>query len=325
MPADYRIEVYNSSYKAEWDACVEAAKNGTFLHYRDFMEYHSDRFDNFSLMVFQGDKVVAVLPANRVGDELYSHQGLTYGGLIYGPKVKLANIVMMVQAILKFLHNLNIFKLHFKSIPTIYHKQPAQEAEYALFTAGAGLVRRDSLFVFEYAAKPIISKDRKQCIRKGKNNKLEVIEDNDFDIFWNEILIPNMSFKHGVNPVHSLQEIRLLHARFPENIRQFNVYHNGKIVAGTTMFVTDTVAHPQHISGNADKNKLGSLDFLYNYLLNEFSSKKYFDFGPANQSQGKQLNANLAFWKETFGARVMVQDFYEVETANYSMLKNVLV
>lgn len=325
MPADYRIEIYNISYKAEWDACVESSKNGTFLHYRDFMEYHSDRFDDLSLMVFQGDKVVAVLPANEVEDEVHSHQGLTYGGLIYGPKVKLANIVMMVQAILKFLHNLNIFKLHFKSIPTIYHKQPAQEAEYVLFTAGADLVRKDSLFVIECDSGQIIERDRKRCIRQGEKNGLQVIESNDFDLFWNEILIPNMSFKHGVNPVHSLQEIKLLHARFPENIRQFNVYHGGKIVAGTTMFVTDTVAHPQHISGNADKNKLGSLDFLYGHLLNEFRSKKYFDFGPANQSQGKQLDANLAFWKETFGARVMVQDFYEVETANYTMLKNVLV
>jgi hypothetical protein len=325
MPADYRIEVYNIGYKTQWNTCVEASKNGTFLHYRDFMEYHSDRFNDLSLMIFEGDKVVAVLPANRVGNELYSHQGLTYGGLIYGPKVKLANIVMMVQAILKFLHNLNISKLHFKSIPTIYHKQPAQEAEYAFFTAGGILMRKDSLFVIENNAGQVIERDRKRCIRQGDYNGLKVFEDNDFDLFWNEILIPNMNFKHGVDPVHSLQEIKLLHARFPENIRQFNVYHDSKIVAGTTMFITDTVAHPQHISGNKDKNKLGSLDFLYNHLLNEFCTKKYFDFGPANLNNGMQLDANLAFWKETFGARVVVQDYYEVEIVNYIILNNVLV
>lgn len=325
MPSNYRIEIYNKSYKAHWDTCVEISKNGTFLHYRDFMEYHSDRFEDFSLIVFEGERAVAVLPANRVGDEIYSHQGLTYGGLLYGPKIKVAGVIMIVEAILKFLHNLNIGKLHFKSVPIIYHKQPAQEAEYALFTAGAKLVRRDSLFVHEYAAKPIISKDRRRCIKQGEKNGLQVIEDNDFDLFWTEILIPNMNFRHGVDPVHSLQEIKLLHSRFPKNIRQFNVYHQGKIVAGTTMFVTDTVAHPQHISGNADKNRLGSIDFLYDYLLKEFADKKYFDFGPANQNSGMQLDSNLAFWKETFGARVVVQDFYEVETKNYKMLENVLV
>ncbi|MGV3460875.1 MAG: GNAT family N-acetyltransferase [Flavobacterium sp.] len=325
MPANYRIEKYNSSHKPQWDACVKASKNGTFLHSRDFTEYHADRFDDCSLVVFDGEKIVAVLPANIVGDEAYSHQGLTYGGLIYGPKVKLSAVIQMLKKIMKFLNDSGIIKLYFKAIPSIYHKQPSQEVEYVLFTAGAKLVRRDSLFVYEYGAGQDVERDRRRCIRTGENAGLQVWEDNDFDAFWNEILIPNMDAKHGVKPVHTLEEIKLLQSKFPDSIRQFNVYHDGKIVAGTTMFVTDTVAHPQHISGNADKNKLGSLDFLYDHLLKTFSGKKYFDFGPSNQKNGTQVDGNLAFWKESFGARVICQDFYEVETKNYMMLENVLI
>jgi hypothetical protein len=52
------------------------------LFHRDFMEYHSDRFQDYSLLIFEEDKLIAVLPANRVEDRL-SHQGLTYGGLVY--------------------------------------------------------------------------------------------------------------------------------------------------------------------------------------------------------------------------------------------------
>ena len=44
------------------------------------MDYHKDRFEDYSLMVFKDEKLVAVLPANRVEDKLFSHQGLTYGG-----------------------------------------------------------------------------------------------------------------------------------------------------------------------------------------------------------------------------------------------------
>lgn len=325
MPVAYRIEKYNSSHKKQWDACVAATKNGTFLHYRDFMEYHSDRFADFSLSIFSAEKIIAVLPANRAGDILYSHQGLTYGGLVYGSKLKLKDIIAILKELLLYLSDNGIARLYFKAIPAIYHKQPAQEAEYALFTAGAKLVRRDSMFVYEYASKPEINRDRRRCIRNGHNNNLEVREEPDFDSFWNKILIPNMDTKHGVMPVHSLAEIQLLHSKFPEYIRQFNVYHEGKIVAGTTMFVTDTVAHPQHISGNADKNKLGSIDFLYSHLLEVFKGKKYFDFGPSNQSGGLQVDAKLAFWKESFGARVLCQDFFEIETANYVLLDKVLI
>ncbi len=322
----YRIEKYNSSYYTQWNAFVKDSKNGTFLFHRDFMEYHADRFEDHSLLVFEREKLLALLPANRVGKELHSHDGLTYGGLVYGSKIKLAQVIKMLQAVLKYLHDTGFDKLYMKLVPLIYHKQPAQEQDYALFLTGAHLVRKDSLCVYGLDLKPKFSKDRNQSIRRGSAHGLKISEDNDFESFWSNILIPNMQQKHDTAPVHSLEEIISLHEKFPENIRQFNVYHEDKIVAGTTIFVTDTVAHPQYISGNADKNKLGSLDYLYQYLINDvFCDKKYFDFGPSNLQQGKRLNTSLMFWKESFGARTVVQDFYEVETKNYKRLDDVLI
>jgi hypothetical protein len=45
-------------------------------------------------------------------------------------------------------------------------------------------------------------------------------------------LIPNLSGRHNAEPVHSLEEIARLKELFPDNILQFNVYHNDAIVAG---------------------------------------------------------------------------------------------
>ena len=147
-----------------------------------------------------------------------------------------------------------------------------------------------------------------------------------FDLFWKEILIPNLDKKHQVKPVHSVEEIQLLQKRFPSNIRHFNVYDVNKIVAGTTVFITENVAHPQYISGNSDKNELGSLDYLYHHLITEvFVDKNYFDFGISNEEQGKKINEGLLFWKESFGAKTVVQHFHEVETSNYYLLDNVLL
>jgi len=116
---------------------------------------------------------------------------------------------------------------------------------------------------------------------------------------------------------------RLKHL-FPENIRQFNVYYNDKIVAGTTIFESSTVAHCQYISKAPDMEDLGSLDFLFRYLITEiFNEKRFFDFGISNESQGKKLNEGLSYWKESFGAGTIVHDFYEVGTANYAKLESV--
>jgi lipid II:glycine glycyltransferase (peptidoglycan interpeptide bridge formation enzyme) len=122
-----------------------------------------------------------------------------------------------------------------------------------------------------------------------------------------------------------LAEITKLKALFPKNIRQFNVYQNGIIVAGTTIFETSTVAHCQYISGKDDKNELGGIDLLFYQLISEtFKNKRFFDFGISNENQGRKLNDGLSYWKESFGASTIVHDFYEVETINFAKLEIVI-
>jgi len=322
----YRIEKYNDSHYGQWNELVNRSKNGTFLFHRDFMEYHRDRFEDLSLIIFDEDKPVAALPAHRIGNVAHSHWGLTYGGLVYDEKMKLAGVIKIFREILRFLTDHGIEKLNLKLIPSIYHKCPAEEVSYALFLADAKIFRRDSLSVCGLTNPLPFTKVRKECIRRGIKQQLVVVEEPNFELFWNKILIPNLSNRHGVKPVHSIEEIALLHRKFPENIRHFNVYHNNEIVAGTTVFISDNVAHPQYISGQKDKNALGSLDYLYSHLITEvFADKKYFDFGISNEQEGRKLNEGLVFWKESFGARTIVQDFYEVSTANYPLLDNVLI
>ena len=108
-----------------------------------------------------------------------------------------------------------------------------------------------------------ISNDRIQGYKRGLRNKLKFLEVDKLDDFWKKILIPTLSSKHSVSPVHTLKEISLLKNNFKRNIRQFNVYHNDKIVAGTTIFQTKNVIHVQYIGSDLNKNHLGSIDFLF--------------------------------------------------------------
>lgn len=322
----FSVKKYNVSYYQIWNNFVTESKNGTFLFHRDFMEYHSDRFEDFSLLVFdEKDKLLCVLPANRVGNQIYSHQGLTYGGLVYN-EVKLAKVIAVFKEVLLFLNSEGLEKIQIKSIPSIYHKKPAEELLYALFLTEAKLVRRDAMASIDLSQKSSITKGRLEGVLKGEKNGLKIVEEANFKTFWDEILIPNLLKKHNAKPVHSVDEIEFLYSKFPKSIRQFNVYKEDKIVAGTTFFVTENVAHAQYISANDDKNELGSLDFLFHYLITQvFADKKFFDFGISNENQGKNLNNGLSFWKESFGASTIVQDFYELPTSNYNLLENVIL
>jgi len=193
-----------------------------------------------------------------------------------------------------------------------------------MFILEANLLRRDTLSVLNLNQKPKPSKDRIAGYKRAEKHGLRVEEVHDFYAFWNAILIPNLKAKHGALPVHALEEITKLKSKFPKNIRQFNVYKDDKIVAGTTIFETKNVAHSQYISGNDDKNTIGSLDYLHAYLINEiFKDKAYFDFGVSNENNGKNINEGLNYWKEGFGARTITQDFYEIDLNNLNKLDTI--
>ncbi|MFV0541273.1 MAG: GNAT family N-acetyltransferase [Aestuariibaculum sp.] len=322
----YKVVKYTSGFYKQWNNFIEEAKNATFLFHRDFMEYHQNRFEDASLMVFKKDKLVALLPANKIGDKVFSHQGLTYGGLVFSKNLKFSGVLECFKVVLEFLQRQKIKTLDVGMLPTMYSSLPNDEMQYLMFLLNAQHLKRDSLSVVNQKQPIDLSKNRKEGLKRGQKFNLTIREDDIFDDFWNKILIPNLLQKHGANPVHSLSEIKLLKSRFPNNIKQYNVYFENKLVAGTTIFITDHVVHSQYISADEDKNKLGSLDFLHVHLLQKvFVDKMYFDFGNSNENKGKQVNKGLQYWKEGFGARTIIQDFYRINTANHELLNHVFI
>ena len=305
----------------EWDAFVKKAKNATFLFQRGFMDYHSNRFNDFSVMVYRDEELYALLPANVVGNKIISHQGLTYGSFVLQDKSKFFYAFEAFKAMLAFYHSEGIKQLEIKVIPTFYNIMPADELDYFLYKANAQLLKKDVLMVIDYAHKLRFQKNRREGLNKAMRSGLELRIDTNFKEFWNTVLIPNLDKKHGIKPVHSLEEIELLASRFPEHIKQVNIYKDGKVVAGTTVFLTKTTVHPQYVSGNADKNTYGSLDLAYDFIINKMcDDKRYFDFNISSEDNGTKINEGLIFWKESCGARSHTANTYLLETAIYKVL-----
>ncbi len=326
METTYSVVTYTDQHKTVWDTFCKEAKNATFLFERDFMDYHQDRFEDHSLMIYKKNMLVAVMPANRVGTAIHTHQGLTYGGILLSAKVKLLDCIEIFKELLMFLNNDGFTTLYIKQIPRFYTRLPSEELEYLFFLLNAKCSRVDTASVIDYSNKLPIQSNRNEGVKKAQRHELSIKEDDNFKDFWDRILLPNLEKRHQATPTHTLEEIILLKKRFPEQIRQFNVYKEGNIVGGATLFETHTTAHVQYISADTNKQELGTLDFLFDYLITErFTDKKYFDFGISNEFDGTKLNKGLSYWKESFGARTFVHRFYEIPIENFTLLNDVVI
>lgn len=325
MNTVYSIEQYHLGHYGLWNRFVAKAKNATFLFHRDFMAYHHDRFKDFSLLIFKNNTLIGLFPAHSVKETLYSHQGLSYGGFAFGKNTSFKDCLESVKHVMAYCFKQQIKKIHLKLIPKIYHRMPSDEMDYLLFLLGATLTKRNST-VAVLTTENHRSAGRLEGIKRGQKNNLKIKEEADLSTFWNTLLIPHLHHKFNTAPVHNVQEIQYLKEKFPDNIRQFNVYKDAEIVAGATIFESQQVAHAQYAASNRDKNLLGSLDFLYHYLISEvFTSKTYFDFGTSNENEGRSVNEGLLYWKQGYGGGIVTHDFYEVNTENYKKLNAVFI
>lgn len=308
------IVKYTVSKKNNWNEFVRNSKNSHFFFLRDYMEYHSDRFDDFSLMIFdETDKLIAILPANVKEDILYSHQGLTFGGFLVDDRMKTEIMLEIFESLKHFLKEHDIKKLVYKCIPYIYHIKPSEEDRYALFRNDAKLIRRDVTSTIDLTEQVRYSKGRKWTVNKAKKESIQTFESDDYETFW-ELLTGVLESNHETKPVHTLEEIRKLASLFPKNIRLFLAKKDEKIVSGALIYENQNIVHTQYLANSEEGRELGALDLLIDYLIKDiYKNKKYFDFGISNENAGRYLNTGLIAQKEGFGARAVVHDFYELE------------
>ncbi len=303
-----QITRYTAESKALWDDFVEKSKNGSFLFKRDYMDYHADRFVDFSLMYLnEKGNIIALLPANRKDQALYSHQGLTYGGFILSTKATVELVLELFAETRTYLRNEGLTEFYYKQVPTIYHLCPAEEDEYALWRNNAEMVvcNISATIPLNHSTLEIpFERRRNRGIAKAKEQGYKITESETPDEFW-PIMVDNLREKYDAKPVHSLNEMKLLMGRFPDNIRCFLASKNGKAEAGAIVYLTKQTIHIQYAHATPDGKTEGALDLLYSALIEQYRKEgfHYFDIGTSNEDGGRVLNENLIAQKEGFGAR----------------------
>lgn len=310
----FEVRRYSPEDLPAWNRYVGKARNSTFLFFREYMDYHSDRFSDYSLMFYKNGRLYALLPAHIDGSTLCSHFGLTYGGLIMDADVTVVDTCELFDALNGYLRANGIRKVVYRPVPWIYHIHPSEEDLYAIFwKCNARLAVRNIGTTIFMQNSPKWRKDHIRRLRKARQGGVVVERDSDIREFW-QVLEDNLRKKFDAKPVHSLSEILLLKERFPENIIQYNAYREGRIIGGLTVYLSQQVVHGQYSSTNDEGKEYGAMEAIYEQLMyKDYPDLPYLDFGSSTEQNCSVVNPGLISHKEGYGGRGVCYDTYEWE------------
>jgi hypothetical protein len=307
-----QVQKYHLENTAEWNAFVKQSVNGSFLLERDFMDYHQERFEDHSLMMFIEGQLMCCIPAHVKDGVFYSHRGLSYAGLIISDAA-VKNLDKIVNALLEYVKGLAFAKAELQLPPVSYqsiNKVIAAVLEHKGFISNRKLHNQSVALDQEIQVSP------KKSIgyRNGKFEGLRMEIPYDFRSFWEEVLIPQLAERYYSKPVHSLAEIELLAARFPENIIQYNVYREDALLAGITFFIKGNIVKSQYTASSPDGLKTDAVAYIYMEAMKEFKEKgcSLMDYGPVNEKDGS-VNRGLQRFKKQLGCQEEEWNRWEFE------------
>jgi hypothetical protein len=307
------VRRYEPGDADDWDAFAARSRGAHFLFQRGYMDYHSDRFEDHSLLVEEDGHLVALLPANRDGTTLASHAGLTFGGFLTDDAMSARRMLAIFDAATEHLRAQGIESCLYKAVPHIYHRVPAEEDLYALFRAGARLVRRDVASAIRLDARLPYTKGRRAAVKAAPRAGVEVARSDDYAAFM-ELQRAVLRDRYGAEPVHTAPELTLLANRFPENIALHTATIDGRLEAGIVLYETAFVSHCQYIAVSATGRDAHALDLLADTLIERCEGRRrWWDFGTSTDPSGGALNEALVRNKESYGARAVAHDQYLLE------------
>lgn len=323
---ELKIMEYNEEFKQKWDSFVmRQSVNGTFLQSKQFLDYHGDRFEDASLIIYKGnDTIVAVVPACTVNDGdkkiFNAHCGSTFGGIVMAESFYNIEHMDAVMTVLEeYLANKGYNEARIKCTSDIFAKKNSNLLYYFLFQRGYIPYDEISCYIdFESYKEDIPSnftagrrRDYKYSLKNNPEfKKLE--SDEDVSQFY-DILCENLQ-KFDAKPVHSLDELlEFKNERLKDEVEFYGVYVENKMIAGSMVFLFgNQVFHTQYLAADQSCLKMFPMNFMDTELIRTAREKgfRYFSFGTSTEEHGKVLNKRLAEFKEGFGAEFGLNKMY---------------
>ena len=310
---------YSAEWEKKWDSFVlHSSANGTFLQTRRFLSYHpAERFTDASLLVLDGNNIVAVIPACEAIENgkrcFFSHRGSTFGGIVIdASRYNITTLQALFPLLEDYLRQAGYACAYFKPSSAVFCRKSPELMNYFFYQNGYREIDELS-FVIDCGSlgddiTATWSSGRRRDYRYSLKNDLcfrRLNGDEELAAFY-EILRENLS-RHDAAPVHSLEELKEFRdSRFPEIVDLYGVFRDNELLAGSMLFYFDNkVLHTQYLAQRSDAARLFVMNYL-NYHLIELAKGKGFEtfsFGISTEERGRVLNTGLAVFKEGFGTQ----------------------
>jgi hypothetical protein len=236
-----RVEVLNAQRRGEWEAFVKSANNGTVFHRLAFLDYHRpERFVFHHLMFYEGDSLVALLPASLSGGVLTSPAGASFGGFVVAPRLALQTADHIVKALLAYGRDSGIAEIVLTPPMQVYSRTLDESMEYAMLYnrfSQHSVLYSSVIDLARVRGKQDLSRNTRHKINKAINKNVRIVESDTFETFY-PILLENKA-KFGVKPTHTLEELKKIDKLVPGMMRLFMAYYGGTPVAGELLFAAN--------------------------------------------------------------------------------------
>lgn len=306
MTTGLRVEPYHDSMAEDWDAFVwHESGNGTLWHTRRFLSYHPpERFQDASVLVYDGDLLVCVLPACRDGEGAFSHKGSTAGGpVVRGDWIRTRYLLRLAGALLEHYEG----RLTTRLPESIFAPDALDPLLYVLGRDGRISVEmgvyRDLRQVDDLLAGVSRSRTRSN-IRKALRDGLEIrlAETEDEYIAFHGLLAENLE-KHGTEPTHSLEEMLTLRRLLSDRQLLLLGLDGERVVAGTwVQKATGRAWHTFYIAKDYDAGHGVMPAVLVEAMrVAKEAGADYLNFGICTEDGGLTANEGLFDFKESLG------------------------
>jgi len=296
---------YDHSYFEIWDTFLKDALFSTVYHTRNFISYHpEDRFKDESILIYNENELICVLPCCKKGDNYFSYTGSTYGGPAISKKYsKIKYMQIIINKIFEYYDN----KIEFRLANDIYFKESIYTLYYLLgqknriYTELSWYINTDDIFIDN-----ISHKRNKNSFIKTLKNKDIICDyfnnDEDYIKFY-DILKKNLNTNHNSNPTHCLEEFLKIKDLLKDKQKLYLVKNKDNILGGVYVIkVTNQCYYTFYISRNIDLDKSDMSIIYLMYKISEDAKKeniKYIDYGITTEEYGKIINNGLSNYKES--------------------------
>lgn len=304
----------------EWDSFVDGSDNGTMFNKRSFLSYHDkNKFNDASFFAMKNGKLFSVFTAaivERDGKKiLASHPGASYGSFVYPSDLNFREAHDLIEYLVEYAKEKKADRIQLTLAPIIYQTKYSNYIDFALVRNGFTYLKREvsSIVQLDFNPDELLNTFRAEArtaTKKALKKGVEIVDTDRFDEYY-EILKKNLKLRHGVNPAHTLEELKKLKKMFPTEIRLLAAFLKDELIAGVCNFsVNKNVVLAFYISHDEAYQEYRPVNLLFYEIMKRYQIEgyKFLDFGIFTVIM--EPNWGLGRFKENFGARGIFRDTF---------------